>query len=105
VGRRQYVLADGTTGQVAPAYDFATQADAGVDGAVLQQVTPQAGRPNAGAGPRRVRRAELARPGPVADARAAPPRRAGHLTAVADDGTVRTLPCYYRKGSRPGCTG
>src|SRR3954454_11386830 len=37
-----YVLGDGITGQVAPVYDFATQATAGIDGEQVQQVPPQA---------------------------------------------------------------
>lgn len=93
---------DTITGQVAPVYDFATQQTVGLDGEQLQQVTPQAGTvvlpldfvASDGAELRaRVRSLTHA---------LRPRAGLGHLTAVADDGTSRTLPCYYRKGLEAG---
>jgi hypothetical protein len=97
-----YVLGDGITGQVAPTYDFATRQTAGVDGEQLDQVTPQAGAlalpidfvASDGAELRARLRALT---------HALRPRAGlGKLTAVADDGTARVLPCYYRKGLESG---
>src|SRR3954465_4091658 len=93
-----YVLGDGIPGQVAPTYDFATRQTAGVAGEQLDQVTPQAGGlalpidfvASDGAELRARLRALT---------HALRPRAGlGKLTAVADDGTARVLPCYYRKG-------
>lgn len=97
-----YVLADGTSGHLAPAYEFQSQTYAGVDGAVLQQVTPQPAAP--------ILAVDIVGAGGVSLAarvrglaHALRPRAgAGTLTAVGDDGTVRTLPCYYRKGLESG---
>lgn len=97
-----YVLGDGITGQISPTYDFATQPTAGVDGEQLQQVTPHAGTlvlpvdfVAADGAELRTRIRGLTH--------ALRPRAGrGMLTAVADDGTARTLPCYYRKGLEAG---
>lgn len=97
-----YVVADGTSGQLAPEYEFASQTFAGVDGEELQQITARPASPVLGMDlvatdgaelRQRIRRlAHVLRP------------RAGigTLTAIADDGTQRTLPCYYRKGLESG---
>jgi hypothetical protein len=97
-----YVLDEGTTGELAPEYAFASQAFAGVDGAALQQITPQPrtlvlavdmNTVDAGSLRARVRSvAHVLRP------------RAGIGTvqAVDDAGGVRSLPCYYSKGLEAG---
>jgi hypothetical protein len=97
-----YVLADGTTGQLAPAYEFESQAFAGVDGEELQQVTALPAAPALGidlvgsSGPELRQRVRSL-------AHVMRPRRGiGTLTAVGDDGTERRLPCYYRKGLESG---
>jgi hypothetical protein len=96
-----YVL-DGITGHLAPTYEFATQQTAGVDGEQLQQVTPQAGSVVLPVDFVASDAAEL-RSRVRSLAHALRPRAGiGVLTAVADDGTARTLPCYYRKGLEAG---
>ncbi len=96
-----YVLTDGTSGELAPTYEFAEQQFAGIDGAAVQQITAGPAHPvlgldlvDDGTGIRdRVRAlTHVLRP------------RAGigALQAVGDDGTVRSLPCYYRKGLEAG---
>jgi hypothetical protein len=97
-----YVLADGTSGQLAPEYEFATQAFAGVDGAQLQQVIPQPRTTVLGIDLVASDGNEL-RQRVRALAHTLRPRAGiGTLTAVGDDGTSRTLPCYYRKGLEAG---
>jgi hypothetical protein len=101
-GAGNYVTADGTSGQLAPAYTFATQAFAGVDGEQVQQISADAGAPALGldlvasdATELRTRIRSLThvlRPRPGI----------GTLTAVADDGSTRSLPCFYRKGLESG---
>ena len=93
-----HVTVDGTGGELAPAYEFTTEQYAGVDGADLRHVAAQ---------PRTV----LLGLDVALDSEAAVRARArelahvlrpragiGKLQAVADDGSVRTLPCRYRKG-------
>jgi hypothetical protein len=101
-GATIYVLADGTSGELAPEYTFASQQFAGVDGALLQQIT---------ANPRTVTLAVdmLAADEPTLRGRVRglahtlrPRAGAGTLQAAADDGTTRTLPCYYSKGLEAG---
>jgi hypothetical protein len=101
-GAGNYVTADGTEGQFAPAYEFVTQAFAGVDGATLQQITAQPGAPVLGldltasdGGELRQRLRTLAH-------RLRPRAGIGRLTAIGDDGTERHLPCYYRQGLESG---
>jgi hypothetical protein len=97
-----YVLDDGTAGELAPEYEFATQAYAGVDGEDLTGITVGARSLTLGMDlvasdgaelRQRVRRlAHVLRPR----------LGQGTLRAVADDGTERSLPCYYRKGLEAG---
>lgn len=101
-GSNAYVLTDGTSGELAPTYTFAEQQFAGIDGAAVQQITADAGHPvlgldlvDDGSGGLRDRVRTLAH---VLRPRAG----IGALQAVADDGRVRTLPCYYRKGLESG---
>lgn len=97
-----YVLADGTAGQFAPAYEFASQGFAGVDGQTLQQITAQPAEPVLGMDLVAATDAEV-RARVRALAHALRPRAGqGTLRAVADDGTERTLPCYYREGLEKG---
>jgi hypothetical protein len=97
-----YVVAEGTTGQLAPAYEFVTQQTAGVEGAQLELVAPQAAVPMLGldlvASDETELRARLRHLAHVLRPRAG----LGKLTAVAADGTARSLPCYYRKGLESG---
>ena len=97
-----YVLAEGTSGELAPEYEFATQSFAGVDGEDLQQIT---------VGPRTTTLGMdlVASDGDELRARVRhlahvlrPRAGIGTLRAVADDGTERFLPCYYRKGLESG---
>jgi hypothetical protein len=97
-----YVTTDGTVGELAPSYTFADQQFVGVDGATLQQIS---------ADPRSVVLSVDFVATSTADlqarvrslAHALRPRAGiGALQAVADDGTSRTLPCYYRKGLEAG---
>ena len=99
-----HIVAEGTSGQVAPDYQFVTQQFAAVDGATLQQVVPQPRvtvlaldlvTSAAGTALRdRLRTlAHVLRPRPGT----------GTLTAEADDGSARrTLPCRYRRGLESG---
>lgn len=97
-----YVVGDGTGGHLAPTYNFATQQTAGVDGEQLEQVTAQAAAPTLAVDLVASDGAEL-RTRLRALAHALRPRAGlGKLTAVADDGTARSLPCYYRKGLESG---
>lgn len=101
-GAGTYVTADGTAGQLAPAYDFATQAFAGVDGGQVQQISAQPGAPRLGLDLVASDGLEL-RTRVRSLAHVLRPRAGiGTLTAVADDGSTRTLPCYYRKGLESG---
>lgn len=97
-----YVLDEGTSGELAPEYEFATQSFAGQDGEDLQAISVAARTTSLGMDlvasdgtelRQRVRRlAHVLRP------------RAGigTLTAQNEDGTERRLPCYYRKGLDSG---
>jgi hypothetical protein len=97
-----YVLADGTAGHFAPGYEFTAQGFAGVDGQTLQQVTARPAEPVLGVDMVAADDAEL-RARVRALAHALRPRAGqGTLRAVADDGTQRTLPCYYREGLEKG---
>lgn len=97
-----YVVGDGTGGHLAPTYDFVTQETTGVDGEQLQQVNAQAGSPVLAIDLVASDGAEL-RQRLRSLAHALRPRAGlGKLTAVADDGTARSLPCYYRKGLESG---
>jgi hypothetical protein len=97
-----YVLDDGTSGELAPDYEFATQPYAGVDGENLTDISVGARTTTLGMDfvasdgeelRQRIRRlAHVLRPR----------RGIGALTAVADDGTQRRLPCYYAKGLDSG---
>jgi Phage tail protein len=98
-----YVVADGTSGQIAPPYEFATQAFAGVDGQTLQQITAQPAAPVLGldlvASDGAELRSRIRHLAHVLRPRAG----MGLLTAAADDdSTSRSLPCYYRKGLETG---
>lgn len=101
-GAGNFVTDEGTTGLLAPGYDFATQAFAGVDGEQLQQVSAQPGSPVLGldlvasdGNELRQRVRQLAH-------RLRPRAGIGTLTAVGDDGSTRTLRCVYRKGLESG---
>lgn len=97
-----YVTDGGTDGILAPGYEFTTQSYAGVDGATVQQITAKPGAPTLGLDLVASDGAEL-RARVRALAHTLRPRAGiGSLTAVADDGTSRTLPCYYRKGLESG---
>jgi hypothetical protein len=101
-GAGNYVLDEGTTGLLAPGYEFATQPFAGVDGETLQQVTAQPAQPVLAVDFVASDGAEL-RARLRALAHALRPRRGiGTLRAVADDGAERRLPCYYRQGLESG---
>jgi hypothetical protein len=97
-----YVLDEGTSGQLAPGYEFATQAFAGVDGEQLQQITPQPAQPVLGIDVAVTDAAALRARLRTLTHAMRPRRGIGTLTAVGDDGTTRTLPCYYRKGLEAG---
>jgi hypothetical protein len=101
-GAGNYVTGDGTVGQFAPGYEFATQAYAAVDGARLQQITAQPAQPVLGldlvASDPAELRARLRSLAHVLRPRAG----IGTLTAVGDDGMTRTLRCYYRSGLEAG---
>jgi hypothetical protein len=98
-----YVVADGTSGHLAPGYEFAAQGFAGVDGEQLQQVTALPAQPVLGIDLVGDGTATSVRDRVRALAHAMRPRRGiGRLTAVADDGAERVLPCYYRKGLESG---
>lgn len=95
-------VTDALSGLFAPDYEFQTQAHAGVDGEELQQVTPQPRTTTLGLdmvipdpGELRARLRGLAHT-------LRPRAGLGSLQAVADDGSSRTLPCYYRKGLEGG---
>ena len=97
-----YVLGEGTSGQLAPEYEFATQGFAGVDGETLQQVTALPASPTlaldlvASSGDELRNRVR-------ALAHALRPRAGmGVLRAIGADGSERRLPCYYRKGLESG---
>jgi hypothetical protein len=101
-GAGSYVLAEGTSGQLAPEYEFTTDTFAGVDGEQLQDVHPQPAAP--------VLALEVIDPD-LASLRARvralahvlrPRAGIGLLSATGDDGSVRNLPCYYRKGLEAG---
>jgi hypothetical protein len=101
-GVGNYVTADGSGGHLAPGYDFATQAYAGVDGEQLQQVTAQPAQPVLGIDLVASDGAEL-RQRLRSLAHVLRPRAGiGRLTAVADDGSSRYVRCYYRGGLEQG---
>jgi hypothetical protein len=101
-GAGNYVTADGTAGQFAPAYEFATQAFAGIDGAALQQITAQPRQPVLGLDLVASDGDEL-RQRLRGLAHALRPRAGiGRLTAIGDDGAERWLPCYYQGGLEQG---
>lgn len=87
-----------TAGELAPEYEFATQEFAGIDGAAVQQIsagprTMTLGCDLIGADPTELRNRVRAL------THALRPRAGiGSLQAIADDGTSRSLLCYYRKG-------
>ncbi len=101
-GVGNYVTADGTGGQVAPAYDFATQGFAGVDGERVTQISAQPGSPVLGVDLTASDGAELRTRLRTLAHRLRPRAGIGLLPAVADDGSTRSLPCYYRKGLESG---
>jgi hypothetical protein len=97
-----YVLDDGTSGELAPEYEFATQSFAGVDGEDLQQIV---------VGPRSTSLGMdlVASDGTELRQRVRhlahvlrPRLGQGTLRAVGEDGTERSLRCYYRKGLDTG---
>jgi hypothetical protein len=97
-----YVIDDGTSGQLAPEYEFQSQGFAGVDGETLQQITAQPAAPTLAMDLVASDGVEL-RNRVRALAHVLRPRAGmGTLRAVADDGTERRLPCYYRKGLESG---
>lgn len=97
-----YVVAGGTAGQLAPSYNFTTQQLAGVDGVQVQQISVDPGTPQLGIDLVAEDGEEL-RQRLRALAHTLRPRRGiGRLTAVADDGSARHVPCYYRKGLESG---
>jgi hypothetical protein len=97
-----YVVGDGTSGHLAPTYGFVTDEISGVDGEQLQQVTAQGAAPVLAmdfvASDGVELRQRLRNLAHVLRPRAG----LGRLTAVADDGSARSLPCYYRKGLESG---
>jgi hypothetical protein len=101
-GAGTYVTAVGTTGQLAPSYEFATQAFAGVDGEQVQQISANAGSPALGLDLVASDGAELRSRVRNLAHKLRPRAGIGTLTAVADDGSTRSLPCYYRKGLESG---
>jgi hypothetical protein len=101
-GAGNYVTADGTAGQFAPAYEFATQAFAGIDGAALQQITAQPRQPVLGVDLVASDGAELRQRLRNLAHVLRPRAGIGRLTTVGDDGTERYLPCYYRGGLEQG---
>jgi hypothetical protein len=91
-------VTDELSAVLAPSYEFATQAAAGIDGEDLQQITATAGAP--------VLPLDLVADS-VADLRARlralahtlrPQAGIGTLTAQDEGGAVRSLRCYYRRG-------
>jgi hypothetical protein len=97
-----YVLDEGTTGQLAPEYEFATQGFAGVDGEQLQDVTALPASPTLALDLVASDGAELRQRLRTLAHVLRPRRGIGTLRAVADDGSERRLPCYYRKGLEQG---
>jgi hypothetical protein len=101
-GAGNHVVDDGTVGILAPEYEFTSEGFAGLDGELLQNVTAGPGQPSLAL--------DLTATDPVEFrsrlrglAHALRPRAGiGALSAVADDGSTRTLPCYYRKGLETG---
>jgi hypothetical protein len=97
-----YVVDTGTTGILAPEYEFATQSFAGIDGATVQQITAQPAAPVLGldlVGSGTETLAARVR----ALAHALRPRAGiGTLTAIGAGGVERRLRCYYRKGLESG---
>jgi len=97
-----YVLDEGTSGELAPEYEFATQSFAGVDGEDLQQI-------NVGSRSTTLGMDLVASDGDELRQRVRhlahvlrPRLGQGTLRAVGEDGTERSLRCYYRKGLETG---
>lgn len=97
-----YVLDDGTSGELAPEYEFATQSFAGVDGEDLQQI-------NVGSRTTSLGMDLVASDGDELRQRVRhlahvlrPRLGIGTLRAISEDGTERSLRCYYRKGLDAG---
>lgn len=101
-GAGNYVLLDGSGGWLTPAYNFTTQQQANVDGAAVQQVVAAPGAPVLGMEFTASDPAELRGRLRALVHALRPKAGPGVLTATADDGTSRSLPCYYRKGLEAG---
>lgn len=101
-GAGNYVTPDGSGGLLAPPYEFTSQRYAGVDGDTVQQVVAAPGSVTLGLRFTATDPLELRNRLRALAHTLRPKSGPGTLTAVGDDGTLRNLPCYYRKGLEAG---
>lgn len=97
-GGGSYVTADGTAGELAPTYAFESRTFAAVDGADLQSIAVQPRTWSLGLDAQNTDEASVrARARSLAHV-LRPRAGIGVVEAVQDDGTSRSLSCYYSKG-------
>jgi hypothetical protein len=97
-GAGSYILGEGLTGHLAPSYEFTTQSYAGADGQAVQQITAAPSTPVLPLQYEGTSYADAAAKARALGRALRPKAGMGTLAAVADDGTTRTLPCFYRSG-------
>lgn len=101
-GAGNYVVPDGSDGLLAPSYEFTEQQYAGLDGDTPQQIVAAARQAVLGMRFVASDPVELRNRLRALAHTLRPKAGMGVLSAVGDDGTTRTLPCFYRGGLDKG---